>query len=181
MIQIIGKVYADPECLPRTLDFGLNVGKFVEKFLPEDCPPAFFPLAVACCDITPENRWAPAVIVIVNSLHFICLGKFYFHKVVDWQMMGKSCVEEQWEQHRINNTVSFVFDLRSPVCVFCSFVIGKNVIFPARSKTRVSLCRCALCPMLFCFAPRGHHTRVYKRRRWTKRKNLFRCHLDAFA
>ncbi|KAA8592248.1 hypothetical protein FQN60_017703 [Etheostoma spectabile] len=54
--KIIGKVSADPECLPRTLDFGLNVGKFVEKFLPEDCPPAFFPLAVACCDITPDNR-----------------------------------------------------------------------------------------------------------------------------
>lgn len=61
MIQIIGKVYADPECLPRTLDFGLNVGKFVEKFLPEDCPPAFFPLAVACCDLTPDNRWDPFV------------------------------------------------------------------------------------------------------------------------
>uniref|UniRef100_A0A671WQ31 LIM domain kinase 2 n=1 Tax=Sparus aurata TaxID=8175 RepID=A0A671WQ31_SPAAU len=56
LCEIIGKVYADPECLPRTLDFGLNVGKFVEKFLPEDCPPAFFPLTVACCDLTPDNR-----------------------------------------------------------------------------------------------------------------------------
>lgn len=56
MIQIIGKVYADPECLPRTQNFGLNVGKFMEKFLPEDCPPAFFPLTVACCDLTPDNR-----------------------------------------------------------------------------------------------------------------------------
>ncbi|KAM8866051.1 LIM domain kinase 2 isoform X1 [Synchiropus splendidus] len=56
LCEIIGKVYADPECLPRTLDFGLNVGKFVEKFLPEDCPPAFFPLAVACCDLIPDNR-----------------------------------------------------------------------------------------------------------------------------
>ncbi|XP_054630375.1 LIM domain kinase 2 isoform X1 [Dunckerocampus dactyliophorus] len=56
LCEIIGKVYADPECLPRTMDFGLNVGKFVEKFLPEDCPPAFFPLAVACCDLTPDNR-----------------------------------------------------------------------------------------------------------------------------
>ncbi|XP_029018103.1 LIM domain kinase 2 isoform X2 [Betta splendens] len=56
LCEIIGKVYADPECLPRTLDFGLNVGKFVEKFLPEDSPPTFFPLAVACCDLTPDNR-----------------------------------------------------------------------------------------------------------------------------
>uniref|UniRef100_A0A7N8WN45 LIM domain kinase 2 n=1 Tax=Mastacembelus armatus TaxID=205130 RepID=A0A7N8WN45_9TELE len=56
LCEIIGKVYADPECLPRTLDFGLNVRKFVEKFLPDDCPPAFFPLAVSCCDLTPDNR-----------------------------------------------------------------------------------------------------------------------------
>lgn len=70
LIQIIGKVYADPECLPRTLDFGLNVGKFVEKFLPEDCPPAFFPLTVACCDLTPDNRWAAALVLMytVDSL-----------------------------------------------------------------------------------------------------------------
>ncbi|XP_056140826.1 LIM domain kinase 2 [Lampris incognitus] len=56
LCEIIGQVYADPECLPRTLDFGLNVGKFLEKFLPEDSPPAFFPLAVACCDLIPEKR-----------------------------------------------------------------------------------------------------------------------------
>ncbi|KAJ8286054.1 hypothetical protein GJAV_G00034020 [Gymnothorax javanicus] len=56
LCEIIGQVSADPECLPRTLDFGLNVPKFWEKFLPEDCPPAFFPLAVACCDLVPDNR-----------------------------------------------------------------------------------------------------------------------------
>ncbi|XP_030647477.1 LIM domain kinase 2 [Chanos chanos] len=56
LCEIIGQVYADPECLPRTLDFGLNVEKFREKFLPDDCPPAFFPLAVACCDLVPDNR-----------------------------------------------------------------------------------------------------------------------------
>uniref|UniRef100_A0A8C2A0S5 LIM domain kinase 2 n=1 Tax=Cyprinus carpio TaxID=7962 RepID=A0A8C2A0S5_CYPCA len=56
LCEIIGQVNADPECLPRTLDFGLNVRKFIEKFLPEHCPPAFFALAVACCDLTPDNR-----------------------------------------------------------------------------------------------------------------------------
>uniref|UniRef100_A0A6Q2XYH9 LIM domain kinase 2 n=1 Tax=Esox lucius TaxID=8010 RepID=A0A6Q2XYH9_ESOLU len=56
LCEIIGQVNADPECLPRTYDFGLNVAKFIEKFLPDDCPPAFFPLAVACCDLIPENR-----------------------------------------------------------------------------------------------------------------------------
>ncbi|XP_064209655.1 LIM domain kinase 2 [Anguilla rostrata] len=56
LCEIIGQVYADPECLPRNMDFGLNVEKFWEKFLPEDCPPGFFPLAVACCDLISENR-----------------------------------------------------------------------------------------------------------------------------
>uniref|UniRef100_A0A3B3QPD1 LIM domain kinase 2 n=1 Tax=Paramormyrops kingsleyae TaxID=1676925 RepID=A0A3B3QPD1_9TELE len=56
LCEIIGQVYADPECLPRTLDFGLNVAKFQEKFLPDESPPAFFPLAVTCCDLIPENR-----------------------------------------------------------------------------------------------------------------------------
>ncbi|CAM4544642.1 unnamed protein product [Leuciscus chuanchicus] len=56
LCEIIGQVYADPECLPRTMDFGLNVRKFIEKFLPEHCPPAYFALAVACCDLAPDNR-----------------------------------------------------------------------------------------------------------------------------
>ncbi|KAL0979343.1 hypothetical protein UPYG_G00183910 [Umbra pygmaea] len=56
LCEIIGQVNADPECLPRSYDFGLNVAKFIEKFLPSDCPSAFFPLAVACCDLIPDNR-----------------------------------------------------------------------------------------------------------------------------
>ncbi|XP_016409364.1 LIM domain kinase 2-like isoform X2 [Sinocyclocheilus rhinocerous] len=69
LCEIIGQVYADPECLPRTLDYGLNVRKFIEKFLPEHCPPAFFALAVACCDLTPDNRLVPLCFV-TNALLF---------------------------------------------------------------------------------------------------------------
>ncbi|KAJ6659135.1 hypothetical protein lerEdw1_019438 [Lerista edwardsae] len=56
LCEIIGQVYADPDCLPRTLDFGLNVKLFWEKFVPADCPPAFFPLAAVCCQLEPESR-----------------------------------------------------------------------------------------------------------------------------
>lgn len=56
LCEIIGQVYADPDCLPRTLDFGLNVKLFWEKFVPPDCPPAFFPLAAICCRLEPESR-----------------------------------------------------------------------------------------------------------------------------
>nr|XP_006627138.1 PREDICTED: LIM domain kinase 2-like [Lepisosteus oculatus] len=72
LCEIIGQVYADPECLPRTLDFGLNVRKFLEKFLPEDCPVAFFPLAVAFCDLVPENR--PTFEKLVDCFEVLALN-----------------------------------------------------------------------------------------------------------
>uniref|UniRef100_A0A668AE09 LIM domain kinase 2 n=1 Tax=Myripristis murdjan TaxID=586833 RepID=A0A668AE09_9TELE len=76
LCEIIGQVYADPECLPRTLDFGLNVDKFMEKFLPEDCPPPFFPLAVACCDLIPDNRIQKYILFLI-PVH--CCTVFMMH------------------------------------------------------------------------------------------------------
>lgn len=48
---------ADPDYLPRTTDFGLNVRGFLERYCPPACPPSFFPIAVCCCDLDPEKRW----------------------------------------------------------------------------------------------------------------------------
>ncbi|XP_064209259.1 LIM domain kinase 1-like [Anguilla rostrata] len=56
LCEIIGRVNADPDYLPRTMDFGLNVGGFLEHFCPPDCPPSFFPIAVRCCDLDPDKR-----------------------------------------------------------------------------------------------------------------------------
>lgn len=56
LCEIIGRVYADPDYLPRTMQFGLNVKEFVEGFCPVECPSAFFPLAALCCDIEAEKR-----------------------------------------------------------------------------------------------------------------------------
>ncbi|KAG8122858.1 hypothetical protein E2320_018302, partial [Naja naja] len=53
---IIGRVSADPDYLPRTLDFGLNVRGFLDRYCPPNCPPSFFPIAVCCCDLDPEKR-----------------------------------------------------------------------------------------------------------------------------
>ncbi|XP_064612503.1 LIM domain kinase 1-like isoform X1 [Liolophura sinensis] len=53
--EIIGRVHADPDYLPRTLDFGLNVEVFYKKFC-TDCPDAFVMLAVMCSQVCPENR-----------------------------------------------------------------------------------------------------------------------------
>ncbi|OPJ79406.1 hypothetical protein AV530_010163 [Patagioenas fasciata monilis] len=53
---IIGRVSADPDYLPRTTDFGLNVRGFLDRYYPPACPPSFFPIAVCCCDLDPEKR-----------------------------------------------------------------------------------------------------------------------------
>lgn len=56
--QIIGRVYADPDFLPRTQEYGLNVKEFLERCWSKDCPAAFFPIAVLCCALEAEKRWA---------------------------------------------------------------------------------------------------------------------------
>ncbi|XP_076002275.1 LIM domain kinase 1a isoform X3 [Genypterus blacodes] len=56
LCEIIGRVNADPDYLPRAVDFGLNVSGFLEEFCPADCPPPFFPLAAVCCDLDADKR-----------------------------------------------------------------------------------------------------------------------------
>uniref|UniRef100_A0A3Q1F771 LIM domain kinase 1 n=1 Tax=Acanthochromis polyacanthus TaxID=80966 RepID=A0A3Q1F771_9TELE len=55
-LQIIGRVNADPDYLPRATDFGLNISGFLEHYCPPDCPPAFFPMAAVCCDLDADKR-----------------------------------------------------------------------------------------------------------------------------
>uniref|UniRef100_A0A3B4Y9K6 non-specific serine/threonine protein kinase n=1 Tax=Seriola lalandi dorsalis TaxID=1841481 RepID=A0A3B4Y9K6_SERLL len=54
--EIIGRVNADPDYLPRTNDFGLNVAGFLQQYHPPQCPSAFLPLAVLCCDMDADKR-----------------------------------------------------------------------------------------------------------------------------
>lgn len=54
--EIIGRVNADPDYLPRTNDFGLNVAGFLQQYHPPQCPSAFLPLAALCCDMDSEKR-----------------------------------------------------------------------------------------------------------------------------
>ncbi|NP_001036156.1 LIM domain kinase 1a [Danio rerio] len=56
LCEIIGRVNADPDYLPRALDFGLNTAVFLEEHCPADCPAAFFPIAALCCDLDAEKR-----------------------------------------------------------------------------------------------------------------------------
>uniref|UniRef100_A0A3Q2R333 non-specific serine/threonine protein kinase n=1 Tax=Fundulus heteroclitus TaxID=8078 RepID=A0A3Q2R333_FUNHE len=54
--EIIGRVSADPDYLPRTNDFGLNVEGFLQQYHSAQCPCAFLPLAVLCCDMDADKR-----------------------------------------------------------------------------------------------------------------------------
>uniref|UniRef100_A0A8B9JZJ3 LIM domain kinase 1 n=1 Tax=Astyanax mexicanus TaxID=7994 RepID=A0A8B9JZJ3_ASTMX len=56
LCEIIGRVNADPDYLPRAMDFGLNVKGFLEHYYPQDCPSTFFPMAALCCDLDAEKR-----------------------------------------------------------------------------------------------------------------------------
>ena len=54
--EIIGRVQADPDYLPRTSDFGLNVELFRKKYCEADCPKHFIKIAIACCELEPQKR-----------------------------------------------------------------------------------------------------------------------------
>uniref|UniRef100_A0A672IB97 LIM domain kinase 1 n=1 Tax=Salarias fasciatus TaxID=181472 RepID=A0A672IB97_SALFA len=56
LCEIIGRVNADPDYLPRATDFGLNISGFLEHFCPPDCPRTFFPIAAVCCDLDADKR-----------------------------------------------------------------------------------------------------------------------------
>ncbi|XP_065088730.1 LIM domain kinase 1 isoform X3 [Ochlerotatus camptorhynchus] len=55
LCEIIGRVQADPDFLPRTSDFGLNQAVFKEKFC-DQCPEPFYKIAFLCCDLNPDKR-----------------------------------------------------------------------------------------------------------------------------
>ncbi|KAL0267249.1 UNVERIFIED_CONTAM: hypothetical protein PYX00_009578 [Menopon gallinae] len=55
LCEIIGRVHADPDYLPRSADFGLNQNVFREKFC-TNCPESFFRIAFLCCDLNPDQR-----------------------------------------------------------------------------------------------------------------------------
>ncbi|XP_039751799.1 LIM domain kinase 1 [Pararge aegeria] len=54
--EIISRVSADPDFLPRRSDFGLNERAFLDKFC-ASCPEPFYRLAFLACDLDPDARF----------------------------------------------------------------------------------------------------------------------------
>nr|BAB17233.1 LIM-kinase1 [Drosophila melanogaster] len=55
LCEIIGRVEADPDFMPRNSDFSLNQQEFREKFCAQ-CPEPFVKVAFVCCDLNPDMR-----------------------------------------------------------------------------------------------------------------------------
>ncbi|XP_022831823.1 LIM domain kinase 1 isoform X2 [Spodoptera litura] len=57
LCEIIGRVSADPDFLPRRSDFGLNEPLFIEKFCrSSNCPEPFYRIAFLACHLDPDIR-----------------------------------------------------------------------------------------------------------------------------
>lgn len=62
LCEIIGRIQADPDLLPRTADFGLDVEMF--QHMVGDCPPDFLDLAITCCNMSAKKRPSFSQIVL---------------------------------------------------------------------------------------------------------------------
>ncbi|KAM9398790.1 dual specificity testis-specific protein kinase 2 isoform 2-T3 [Salvelinus alpinus] len=63
LCEIIARIEADPDFLPRTEDFGLDVDSF--ENLIGDCPTPFLNLAVLCCNMNAKIRPSFSEIVVL--------------------------------------------------------------------------------------------------------------------
>ncbi|XP_031573285.1 LIM domain kinase 2-like [Actinia tenebrosa] len=70
MCEIIGRVYADPEFLPRTKYFGIDEEAYRKKFCTE-CPEVFYQAAFNCCSMDPDKR--PTFSTVENWMEAIIL------------------------------------------------------------------------------------------------------------
>ncbi|KFQ48556.1 Dual specificity testis-specific protein kinase 1, partial [Nestor notabilis] len=68
LCETIARVPADPDYLPRTEDFGLDITTF-RTMVGIDCPAAFLQLAFHCCSIEPTSR--PSFLEITQCLEGI--------------------------------------------------------------------------------------------------------------
>nr|XP_057924825.1 dual specificity testis-specific protein kinase 2 [Doryrhamphus excisus]XP_057924826.1 dual specificity testis-specific protein kinase 2 [Doryrhamphus excisus] len=62
LCEIIARIQADPDILPRTEDFGLDVEAFTQMV--GDCPTDFLHLAILCCNLSAKQRPSFSHIVV---------------------------------------------------------------------------------------------------------------------
>nr|CAB3263432.1 LIM domain kinase 1-like [Phallusia mammillata] len=76
LCEIIGRVEADPDFLPRRFDFGLEVHSFYNKFC-ADCPAFFFAIAAQCTSMKPEER--PSFLRLESWFEMLAMREYMPH------------------------------------------------------------------------------------------------------
>ncbi|XP_060685845.1 dual specificity testis-specific protein kinase 2 isoform X2 [Hemiscyllium ocellatum] len=67
LCEIIARVQADPDYLPRTVNFGLDYDAF--QNMVGDCPPSFLQLAFNCCNMDPKLRPSfPEIVKMIEEI-----------------------------------------------------------------------------------------------------------------
>lgn len=85
LCEIIARIEADPDILPRTENFGVDYVAFCDMC--PDCPPQFLELAFSSCRIDPESRPSFKEIVcqlekLLNVISSMSGGSHYFYPPV---------------------------------------------------------------------------------------------------
>ncbi|NWR20321.1 TESK1 kinase, partial [Emberiza fucata] len=119
LCETIARVPADPDYLPRTEDFGLDVTTF-RTMVGIDCPAAFLQLAFHCCSMEPTSR--PSFLEITQ-----CLESILQHQLGVARRSAshaeQSPVRELGTQHlqpdqRLSRSQSDMFPSKSPTLLW---------------------------------------------------------------
>ncbi|KAM6918541.1 dual specificity testis-specific protein kinase 2 [Xenentodon cancila] len=89
LCEIIARIQADPDFLPRTENFGLDYHTF--QHMVGDCPPDFLQLAFNCCNMDPKLR--PSFSDIVRHLEEI-------HTCLKVKEMTQECLQLSGENEK---------------------------------------------------------------------------------
>ncbi|XP_051855837.1 dual specificity testis-specific protein kinase 2 isoform X2 [Antechinus flavipes] len=92
LCEIIARIQADPDYLPRTENFGLDYDAF--QHMVGDCPPDFLQLAFNCCNMDPKLRPPFAEIVKTLEETLSCLQEEELEKGRKPPPIGKGLLEK---------------------------------------------------------------------------------------
>uniref|UniRef100_A0A452GJL8 dual-specificity kinase n=1 Tax=Gopherus agassizii TaxID=38772 RepID=A0A452GJL8_9SAUR len=135
LCETIARVPADPDYLPRTEDFGLDVAAFC-NMVGDDCPAAFLQLAFHCCRMEPTAR--PAFVEITQRLEGILQHQLGVGGTgVDPQSDGES-VPPPGTLATLNGTMTLPPRL-NPFSQRQDLKGGKIKLFDTPSKSLISL------------------------------------------